>query len=50
MNISWLIDEAMVSEMSFCDGQMSFKKTSLPVLSSPRASFSKSKSIVPASA
>jgi hypothetical protein len=50
VNISVLIAEAMVSLMSFCDGQMSRKKTSAPSLSLPSGSASKSKSIVPASA
>ena len=40
----------MTSEISFDDGQMSFRNTSLPSSSWPSGSVSKSKSMVPASA
>ena len=43
-----LIEDAMVSSISFCVGQMSFRKTSLPSPSCPSGSDSKSKSMVPA--
>jgi len=50
VNISSLIAEATVSAMSFGDGQMSLRNTSLPSGSVPSASVAKSKSMVPASA
>ena len=50
VNIPELIEESMVSCTSAGVGQMSFRYTSEPSEPVPSESFSKSKSIVPASA
>ncbi len=48
--MSSLIAALIVSSISCAEGQMSFRKTSLPSVSVPSGSDSKSKSIVPANA
>ena len=50
VNISEFIEESIVLCTSSGVGQMSLRNTAFPEESSPRESFSKSKSMVPASA
>ncbi len=49
-NMSVEIEESIVACTSDASGQMSFRKTSLPSLSRPSGSVSKSKFMLPASA